>query len=314
MSNRNSPSETIITPLSPADKRGLRVICNTKRGNNAVSDIRLPYGEAADGRLLHISAVPSGLACACKCPACGVSLVARKGRQLEHHFAHHSSVACANALESALHKLAKQVIADHRKVGLPPVEAVVGDERRLVYAAKVFDGIEVTLEKSMDGLRPDIVARKAGHQLLVEVAVTHFCDDRKITLIRERELATIEIDLRSIRLDLPASDLETAILISAPRRWLYNRRLEEAMADLILERDEREKEELARKERDVRVMAERFVWAWRSVPRDDEMARLTAVVDEKQQDLADAEMVWGIDLPTGGCPTSAPVGQNRLIA
>jgi hypothetical protein len=275
-------------------------ICITKRGDGAASEVRLPYGESADGRLLHISAVPSGLACACKCPACGTSLVARKGQQLEHHFAHRSSAACAKALESALHKLAKQVIADHRRVGLPAVEAVVGDERRLVYPEMVFDGIDVTLEEGMDGLRPDIVARKADRELLVEVAVTHFCDDQKIALIRERELATIEIDLRGVRLDLPAADVEAAILVSTPRRWLYNRRLDEAVAELIVEREERALEELARKERAVRAMAERFAQEWRSAPQSDEAKRLAAGAADKLRDLADAGIAWAIDQPTGG--------------
>ena len=272
----------------------------TKRGADAAPDIRLPYGEAADGRLLHISEVPSGLACACKCPACDTPLVARKGQQLEHHFAHHSLAACATALESALHKLAKQVIADHRRVGLPAVEAVVGDEHRLVYPEMILDGIDVTLEEGMDGLRPDIVARKADRELLIEVAVTHFCDDRKIALIRERELATIEIDLRGVCLDLPAVDVEAAILVSAPRRWLYNRLVEEAEAELILEREERAQEELARKERAVRAMAERFVQEWRSAPRGDDAKRLTIGAEDKLRDLSDAGILWAIDQPTGG--------------
>lgn len=275
-------------------------VCVTKRGDSAASEVQLPYGEAADGRLLHISTVPSGLACACKCPACGTPLVARKGQQLEHHFAHHSSAACVTALESALHKLAKQVIADHRRVGLPAVEAVVGDERRLVYPEMIFDGIDVTLEEGMDGLRPDIVARKADRELLVEVAVTHFCDDQKIALIRERELATIEIDLRGLRLDLPAADVEAAILVSARRRWLYNRRQEEAEAELILEREERALEELARKERAVRAMAERFVQEWRSAPSNNEVKRLAIGAEDKLRDLSDAGIVWAIDQPTGG--------------
>ena len=35
--------------------------------------------ESADGRLLHIGEVPSGLACNCVCPGCGRRMVAKKG-------------------------------------------------------------------------------------------------------------------------------------------------------------------------------------------------------------------------------------------
>ena len=39
-----------------------------------------------DGVLVHISQVPSGLQCGCKCPACGETLIAKKGDKVIHHF------------------------------------------------------------------------------------------------------------------------------------------------------------------------------------------------------------------------------------
>lgn len=270
------------------------------RRRDAASDVQLPYGEDVDGRLRHISEVPSGLACACKCPACGAALVARKGALREKHFAHHSSAACAKALESALHKLAKQVIADHRKVGLPAVEAVVGDERRLVRPAQMFEDIDVTLEEGMDGLRPDIVARKADRELLVEVAVTHFCDHRKIGLIRDRGLATVEIDLRGIRLDLPVAEIEEAILVFAPRCWIFNRRLEDAENELIIEREERAMAELARKERAVRAAAERALRVWRAVPPVADVQAVAAAVADKVAEVRDAGIGAMTNQASGG--------------
>lgn len=46
-----------------------------------------------------------------------------KGDQRAHHFVHHAPTSCAGAYESALHKLAKQLIADRRLVTTPAIVA-----------------------------------------------------------------------------------------------------------------------------------------------------------------------------------------------
>ena len=49
----------------------------------------LEFGATPDNRYIHISQVTSGRHDELSCPYCGVSLIARKGRKLAHHFAHH---------------------------------------------------------------------------------------------------------------------------------------------------------------------------------------------------------------------------------
>ena len=55
-----------------------------------------------DGKVIHISAVESGLSCGCTCPACGESLVAKKGQKMMHHFAHKSGSDCEYGYETSL--------------------------------------------------------------------------------------------------------------------------------------------------------------------------------------------------------------------
>jgi len=209
--------------------------CPVKQPRPKTGEVQIPYGESkADGRMLHISEVSSGLACKCRCPACEADLVARKGSN-EHHFAHRANKSCVKAYETAIHKLAKQVIEEARKVGLPEVKAVVGDEQRLLFAEQVFELDTVTLEKGLPGMRPDIVARSGDRELLIEVAVTHFCDDKKRALIRERAIAAIEIDLRTLPRDADKAEIEAAILSSADREWLYNKRRDDAEAQMAAE-------------------------------------------------------------------------------
>lgn len=212
-------------------------------------DVQLAYGEVGDGRILHISEVSSGLACGCVCPGCKGELVAHKGDERAHHFVHHAPTSCAAAYESALHKLAKQLIADRGLVTTPAIVARHGDEEQALRAETVFRPDSVVLEKGLDGMRPDVIARKGDRALLVEVAVTHFCGPEKIALIRKRQLAAIEIDLRKVPHDAPKEILEDAILFSAPRYWLFNRHEAGAVARMQADAERREAEARAREER-----------------------------------------------------------------
>lgn len=42
-----------------------------------------------DGELVSIHEVKNGLKCGCVCPACGATLVAKKGSRRMHHFSHY---------------------------------------------------------------------------------------------------------------------------------------------------------------------------------------------------------------------------------
>lgn len=66
-----------------------------------------------DNSLVHISEVESGLQCGCKCPACGETLIARKGDKVIHHFAHKSTVECEFGYQTSLHLAAKKVISEN---------------------------------------------------------------------------------------------------------------------------------------------------------------------------------------------------------
>ena len=62
------------------------------------------------GKAVHVSEVSRGLACGCVCPRCGGQLVAKKGTQRAHHFAHANTVNCDGLGESALHLACKEMI------------------------------------------------------------------------------------------------------------------------------------------------------------------------------------------------------------
>lgn len=81
---------------------------------------RIPFAVGPDGEPVSIHEVPRGRACGCTCPACKAPLVAKQGAVVEWHFAHASGASCAGALESALHLAAKKILAEERRLLVPP--------------------------------------------------------------------------------------------------------------------------------------------------------------------------------------------------
>lgn len=71
-------------------------------------DCNLTYALDSEGKLVNIEQAESGKKCNCICPACEESLVAKKGKKREHHFAHSSGKNCEDAYETMLHQLAKE--------------------------------------------------------------------------------------------------------------------------------------------------------------------------------------------------------------
>ncbi|ABY28513.1 hypothetical protein Mext_0085 [Methylorubrum extorquens PA1] len=186
----------------------------------------LLFGERPNGSLVHISEVPSGLACNCRCPNCGTPLVARRGEQLGHHFGHHNTKgerACAGGPETALHRFAKELLAAKLAFMLPPLHRDGEGTARYAGGLHRFD--TALLEHRLGAIVPDVIARRADRDLLVEFHVTHACDATKIAKIASLGTAAIEIDLSGLALNAPRAELEVAILERAPRRWLHNPKL-----------------------------------------------------------------------------------------
>lgn len=212
-------------------------------------DIQLAFGELANGTIVHVSEVVSGLACDCVCPGCRARLVARKGALKEHHFGHYRSAQCKQALESALHKLAKQVLDERRELLLPEVRAEIGDQELVTHREEVhrFDG--AILEHHLDTIVPDVIVQKGDHRLLVEMFVTHRCGPEKIARIQELGIACLEIDLRKLPRSASAGEVAQALLGKAPRYWIHNPKVAAASRKL--------QERIGRNEEKARLAAER---------------------------------------------------------
>ena len=174
----------------------------------------LDFGLDNTGRMRGVREVEQGLACNCVCPGCGRPLVAKKGPVRVHHFAHQGE-SCTTGAETALHRMAKQIVADERRLVEPGRDKPTPFEH-----ATLPDDIP------WPGRRPDVVLWSETATLHVEVTVTHRCEPKKLDEIIRVGIPTIELDLstayRRKRLGWTVEQL-TDRLVHDPgiRRWLH---------------------------------------------------------------------------------------------
>ena len=185
-----------------------------------------------DGALWFIADVPSGIACGCVCARCGKRLIAKKGPIRQHHFAHYEDTDCHGAAESALHRLAKELLAELPSFELPPY---VYHRRRKTRAGRLVEHRQhivpngsvpiqhVSVEEHAGDIIPDILVTSYTSSLIIEVAVTHKVDRAKLRKLRRRNLPAIEIHLHAGDSFLPRDVLKCKLQLDLECKvWLFH--------------------------------------------------------------------------------------------
>lgn len=185
------------------------------------------YGVREDGRVVSINDledVEIGLRCKCKCPQCKRDLQACSltSKKVTRYFRHNNEgynregidslngCTATSANESGLHMMAKEIIAETRKVAFPAMRISL-DWFQLDFSEDtlsqlpqniplqsefIFDCNEVVeIEKPYPQFRPDVSVAGNGQTFLIEIAVTHRVDADKLARVENYGLPMLEIDL-----------------------------------------------------------------------------------------------------------------------
>jgi hypothetical protein len=124
-------------------------------------DAKLVYGVDTLGNMRHISEVERGDACGCNCPACDAPLTARKGPENVHHFGHQVSSSCVTAPETALHRLAKEIVATKLILVLPEVKAEFNGETTVIHKVGRFSFDKAIQEaRHLQNVVPDLYVER----------------------------------------------------------------------------------------------------------------------------------------------------------
>jgi hypothetical protein len=194
--------------------------------NDAATE--LTYG-LKNGQLLSIHEVEQGLACGCVCPGCGAELVARKGSQRAHHFAHHNSAECNFGPESALHFRAKKVFLTEPYLLLPLL--MITDAKKSNPELNLMDVIEgeiaqlsqIEIEKYLGSFKPDVTAIiQTGEQIDIEIHVSHKVDMEKHRKVQNADRLMVEIDLSKVARNCTEKELIEQVLWRSPRHFIHH--------------------------------------------------------------------------------------------
>jgi hypothetical protein len=206
-------------------------------------DIEIPYALRA-GVIVHVSEVDRGLDCGCVCARCGEDLVARKGASRQHHFAHYRESDCAGAVESLLHRLAKELLSNTKSLALPAYmfraksrprfgRPTVSIEREILAASRVSIG-SVAVEQLLGPIVPDLLLRSVEGDLILEIAVSHRVDKAKLRHIRRMNIPAIELSLMAEDVLLSRAELlKRLIEDTSIKSWLFHPAQRPAEADWV---------------------------------------------------------------------------------
>ncbi len=161
------------------------------------------------GNPIHIDRSDNGQSCKCVCYECGKSLLAIQGKSeksREWHFRHQVESDCPGAQESALHKLAKQILQDSTRMDIPT-------HGKINYA-------NCQTECGYLGRVPDVQAiLDSGEVICFEIFNKHAVDETKAAFYRMNQCKSIEINLKNCPVE-KYEDIVHFILKEITGKWV----------------------------------------------------------------------------------------------
>lgn len=188
----------------------------------------IPFGiHVPSQRMVTATEVANGRACECICAACSVRLRARQGAIRVWHFAHDEETNCQHAAEAAIHRMAKQMIAERGSVFVPQrqLSRTIHGKKRVWNETITVDvqsaGLQIladcTQEKTIgdstsegDSRRPDVLASLEGHPLAIEIRNTHGVEFDKQDWLERLGYSVLEINVADIE-KLPPDEIPEAL-------------------------------------------------------------------------------------------------------
>ncbi|BES66446.1 hypothetical protein SANA_28850 [Gottschalkiaceae bacterium SANA] len=284
-------------------------------------NVKLAYGlyrENGIERLVHISEIKrenTGLECHCFCPSCDARLQAKLPRtdpDFTPRFAHHEVDACRYAAETAVHLKAKELLAEKKWIRLPKVYAGYENKSRILCDEREITFERVEIEYRFGKIIPDVVAyvenKKTGEvkPLLIEIKVTHGINNRKLEIIRQDELATIEVDLSDMKGVIDQELILNEVIASTGRKgWIYNKHSEVDREKALMNRDRNQRYFLDVMEKS----RER-----RSNERKDKLERIYAVHNffDKVESISEWENEYMCDSRWKSAVSRMQIDENKI--
>lgn len=167
-----------------------------------MATLRIPYAMRGD-TVVHVDDVERGLACGAVCPCCGCAMVARKGKQVAHHFAHHKPTECEG--ESVLHILGKELLQRRIQAAFD-----AGQPLPLAWRCNICHddhggdllarASSVAVEAPIGDCKPDLLLRRADGkpQAFLEIVTTHAPNATTFEEARKHRVSVFEFPVQDV--------------------------------------------------------------------------------------------------------------------
>lgn len=261
----------------------------------ARGELKVPFG-LRDEVLFEPLQVERGKACNCVCPdpACNglLKAVLPRASNIRPHFAHLNGGTHCAGVESAIHRMGKEVLEEGMLLHLPHYQKSVraagmarfqnAPNRVISQSFEPQTYSHVLLEKEViPGIRPDAQITIDGWDkpLLIEIKVTRAVEDEKAEALSQAGYRTIEIDLSRL-VNNPVIDrdaIRQQVHELAKRHWVVEPDLDLKLKKAQESLDKWLKDEHARDQK-------------RSLASSSQSARIEVALQMDDLELAPAEM------------------------
>ncbi len=197
----------------------------------------LTFALTAGGDTVHISEVQRGAECGCVCPGCGRPLIARKGTEVEHHFAHADGEECKNGYRNSLFLAFRRAAAEVGRIRLPAYEknrsmSDDGSGLHVLIPETVtpIDRLDFT-RKGGDTITGLLIVRGKRH-LIIRLLTDFSGTSGSRARLKEVGISVAEIDLtREEKIDMESA---RRYFTDLPKNfyWLYNAKAEKVWEDM----------------------------------------------------------------------------------
>lgn len=234
------------------------------------------------------------------CPDCKENVVFRWCKDKVDHFSHQAGSECKSSGMTSLHLMAQQILVQAKQCYLPrsAVKRGLSDWIMVCKEVRGYQADNATMEVRCDseGVNriADVVFHKGKYQIVIEVAVAHFCEQEKIQNYRDGKIPSLEIDLSKLKRDISKEELSALLTgvggrssqLSRLFRWIYHPRYDQSEAIAIEQDTERREEEEEKQRKLERAKEERELkQAERRLDREREIEKAEEARQKKEAAL-----------------------------
>lgn len=184
------------------------------------------------GELLSIEEVERGLACNCVCAACNERLVAKKGEENTHHFAHEHNNDCYYGAEIAIYRALYDKLNKKKQFYIP--EAILkfnsGKKPETVGRAQNIELISVEFRYDLGTYPPELLCYKDNRCFRLVLNFESYFNETDYMRLEEhgkqKGISVMKIDVDNLAHTMTDVEISNLMDCQDGKAWIYSQTVE----------------------------------------------------------------------------------------